>query len=106
MTYAMGDRSHFIKQVFDFDNGDDIDLFCCVVAKHNIRTQHKYVPVIDLDKLKELLSNNPINSVFHVIRNHEYEVPLPEDASITHQVIYYGDFTFKIPAICFESFPL
>jgi hypothetical protein len=106
MAYAMGDRSHFIKQVFDFDNGEDIDLFCCVVAKHNIRTQHKYVPVIDLDKFKELLSNNPINSVFHVIRNHEYEVPLPEDASITHQVIYYGDFTFKIPAICFESFPV
>lgn len=106
MTYAMSDRNHFIKQVFDVDNGDDIDLFCCVVAKHNIRTQHKYVPVIDLERLKELLSNTPINSVFHAIRNHEYEVPLPDDASITHQVINYGDFTFKIPAICFESIPL
>lgn len=106
MTYAMSDRKRFIKQVFDVDDGDNIDLFCCVVARHNIRTQHKYIPVIDLKKLKELFSSRPINSVFHTIRNHEYEDPLPEDASITHQVIKYGGFTFKIPAICFESMPL
>lgn len=106
MTYAMSDRKRFIKQVFDIDDGDNIDLFCCVVARHNIRTQHKYIPVIDLKKLKELISSKPINSVFHTIRNHEYEEPLPESASITHQVIKYGDFTFKIPAICFESMPL
>lgn len=106
MAYAMSDRKQFIKQVFDFDDGDNIDLFCCVVARHNIRTQHKYVPVIDMKKLKELFSSKPVNSVFHTIRNHEYEEPLPENASITHQVIKYGDFTFKIPAICFESMPL
>jgi len=105
ITYAMSDRKRFIKQVFDYDDGDNIDLFCCVVARHNIRTQHKYIPVIDLKKLKELFSNKPINSVFHIIRNHEYEEPLPEDSSITHQIIKYGDFTFKIPAICFESMP-
>lgn len=106
MTYAMSDRKRFIKQVFDVDDGDNIDLFCCVVARHNIRTQHKYIPVIDLKKLKELFSSKPISSVFHAIRNHEYEESLPEDASITYQVIKYGDFTFKIPAICFESMPL
>lgn len=106
MTYAMSDRKRFIKQIFDVDDGDNIDLFCCVVARHNIRTQHKYIPVIDLKKLKELFSNKPISSVFHAIRNHEYEESMPEDASITHQVIKYGDFTFKIPAICFESMPL
>ena len=106
MTYAMSDRKRFIKQIFDVDDGDNVDLFCCVVARHNIRTQHKYIPVIDLKKLKELFSSKPISSVFHAIRNHEYEESLPEDASITHQVIKYGDFTFKIPAICFESMPL
>lgn len=106
MAYAMSDRKRFIKQVFDIDDGDNIDLFCCVVARHNIRTQHKYVPVIDLKKFKELFLSQPINSVFHTIRNHEYEEPLPEDASITHQEIKYGDFTFRIPAICFESMPL
>lgn len=106
MTYAMSDRKRFIKQVFDVDDGDSIDLFCCVVARHNIRTQHKYIPVIDLKKLKELFSSKPISSVFHAIRNHEYKESLPEDASITYQVIKYGDFTFKIPAICFESMPL
>lgn len=106
MTYAMGDRKRFIKQVFDIDDGDGVDLFCCVVARHNIRTQHKYIPVIDLKKLKELFLSKPISTVFHTIRNHEYEEPLPEDASITHQVIKYGGFTFKIPAICFESIPL
>jgi len=106
MTYAMSDRKRFIKQVFDVDDGDNIDLFCCVVARHNIRTQHKYIPVIDLKKLKELFSSKPVNSVFHTIRNHEYDEPMPEDALITHQVIKYGDFTFKIPAICFESMPL
>ncbi len=105
MAYAMSDRNRFIKQVFDVDDGDNIDLFCCVVARHNIRTQHKYIPVIGLDKLMELFSSKPISSVFHTIRNHEYEEPLPEDASITHQVIKYGGFTFKIPAICFESIP-
>ena len=106
MTYAMSDRKRFIKQVFDVEDGDNIDLFCCVVARHNIRTQHKYVPVIDLKKLKELFSSKPINSVFHTIRNYEYEEQLPEGASITHQAIKYGGFTFKIPAICFESMPL
>ena len=106
MAYAMSDRKRFIKQVFDVDDGDNIDLFCCVVARHNIRTQHKYIPVIDLERFKELLLSKPINSVFHTIRNHEYEEPLPEDASITHKVVKYGDFTFKIPAICFQSMPL
>lgn len=106
MAYAMSNRKHFIKQVFDVEDGEDIDLFCCVVARHNIRTQNKYVPVIDLKKLKELFLSKPINSVFHTIRNHEYTEPLPEDATITHQIVKYGEYTFKIPAICFESMPL
>ena len=25
----------FIKQVFDADDGEEIDLFCCVVAENN-----------------------------------------------------------------------
>lgn len=68
MAYAMSDRKQFITQVFDIDDGDNIDLFCCVVAMHNIRTQHKYVSVIDLKKFKELFLSQPINSVFHTIR--------------------------------------
>lgn len=103
MTYAMMDKKQFFNQVFGTDNGEDIDIFCCVIARHNIRTQNKYVPVIDLKKFKELLSYNSLNSIFHIIRNHEYEVKLPDEATITHQEIKYGGYIFKIPAICFET---
>ena len=105
MTYALSDRIRFFKQVFGIDDGDIIDLFGCVVAKHNIRAQHKYVPVIDLKRIEELFSSYSLNSVFHLIRNHEYEIKLPEDANITHQVIDYAGFMFKIPAICFGTLP-
>ena len=106
MAYAMSDRKRFIKQVFNYDDGANVDLFCCVVARHNIRTQHPYIPVIDLSKLKKLFMTQPINKVFHTIREHKYEDSLPDDASITYQSVKYGDFTFKIPAICFGTMPL
>ena len=102
MAYAMKDRGKFINQVFGLKNFDSIDLFCCVVAKHNIRTQNNHVPVIDIKKLKELFKSLPTNSIFHTIRNHQYEIELPEFAKITHQNVLYGGFNFKIPAICFE----
>ena len=38
----MSDRARFMKQVFNIDNYSDVDLFCCVVAKHNICTQNKH----------------------------------------------------------------
>lgn len=103
MTYAMQNKERFFRQVFDVDVGEDIDLFCCVVAKHNIRTQHKYVPVIDLKRIMELFASKTLNSVFHIIRNHEYEIKLPDDAQITHNEISYGGYIFKTPAICFGS---
>jgi len=99
MGYALSDRKHFIKQVFNVDDGESIDLFCCVVAKHNIRTQNKNVPVIDLKRIKELLSAYPLNTVFHILRNHEYEIPMPKNVSITHQEIEYAGYKFKIPAL-------
>lgn len=105
MTYAMSDKIHFFKQVFGVDDGDTIDLFCCVVTKHNIRTQHKYVPVIDLKRLEELLSSYSLNSVFHRIRNHEHEIELPQEATLSYKDIKYAGFTFRIPAICIEEFP-
>lgn len=101
MGYAMSDRAHFIKQVFNVDEGEMVDLFGCVVAKHNIRTQHKYVPVIDLKRIEELFVQYSLNTVFHMIRNHEYEIPLPKDATITYQSVQYADFEFRIPALCF-----
>ena len=103
MTYAMMDRKHFIKQLFDYDDGGDVDIYCCVVARHNIRTMHKYVPVIDLERFKELLSSVPLITMFNMIRNHEYEAPMPENVSLVHKTIKYGDYTFKIPAVCFEA---
>lgn len=105
MAYAMSDRIRFFRQVFGVYDGDTIDLFCCVVAKHNIRTQHKYVPVIDLDRLKELLSSYDLNSVFHRIRNHEYEKELPQTATLSYKDVKYAGFTFRIPAICYEEIP-
>lgn len=103
MTYAIKNKNLFIRQVFGVEGGENIDLFCCVIAKHNIRTQHKYVPVIDLKRILELFERKSLNSVFHIIRNHEYEIPLPEDAEITHKEIIYGGYVFRIPAICFGS---
>lgn len=100
MTYAMADKKHFFSQVFGVENGDMIDLFWCVIAKHNIRTQNKNVPVIDLKRIEELLSKHSLNAVFHFIRNHEYEIKMPETVSITHQEIDYAGFKFKIPALC------
>ena len=105
MTYAMQDRSHFIKQVFNIDGVETVDLFGCVVARHNIRTQNKYVPVIDIKRMEELLSKYSLNTVFHMIRNHQYEIPLPQEATITHQVVPYAGFEFRIPAICFGEEP-
>lgn len=103
MTYAMTDKNRFFKQIFGVENGEAIDLFWCVIAKHNIRTQNKYVPVIDLKRIEELLSSYPLNTVFHSIRNHEYEIQMSEAVSITHQEIYYAGFKFKIPALCYGS---
>lgn len=103
MTYAMRNKELFFKQVFGFESEENIDLFCCVVAKHNIRTQNKHVPVIDLKRIMELFESKSLNSVFHMIRNHEYEIELPEDVQITHNEINYGGYTFKTPAICFGS---
>ena len=105
MAYAMNEKKAFMKRVFEIDDCDDVDLFCCVVARHNIRTQNKYVPVIDLKKIIELFRSKSPASVFHIIRNHEYEEILPYDASIIHQTFSYGGFTFDIPAIRFSSMP-
>lgn len=101
MAYAMKDKSEFFKRVFNIENGEEIDLFCCVIAKHNIRTQNKYVPVIDLKRIKELFSNYPVNSVFHKIRNHEYELEMPKSGEITHKIVEYAGYKFMIPAIAF-----
>lgn len=103
MAYAMADKNHFFRQVFGIENGEMVDLFWCVVAKHNIRTQNQHVPVIDLKRIEELLSSHSLNTVFHYIRNHEYEIKMPEDVSITHQEINYAGFKFKIPALCFGN---
>ncbi len=103
MAYAMNDKKGFVKQVFQVDTEDPIDLFGCVVAKNNIRSQNKYVPVIDLKRIKELFSKYSLNSVFHIIRNHEYEIPIPSNASITYQSVSYAGYNFRIPAICFGS---
>ena len=103
MAYAMADKNHFFRQVFGVENGEMVDLFWCVVAKHNIRTQNQHVPVIDLKRIEELFSSHSLNTVFHYIRNHEYEIKMPEDVSITHQEINYAGFKFKIPALCFGN---
>ena len=51
--------------------------------------------------MEELLSKYSLNTVFHMIRNHQYEIPIPKEATITHQVVPYAGFEFRIPAICF-----
>lgn len=103
MTYAMADKPRFFRQVFGIENGHMMDLFWCVVAKHNIRTQNKIVPVIDLKRIEELFSSHDLNTVFHCIRNHEYFIQMPENVSVTYQEINYSGFMFRIPALCFGN---
>lgn len=105
MAYAMADKKHFFRQVFGIENGEMIDIFWCVVAKHNIRTQNRIVPVIDLERIEELFSSDSLNTVFHLIRNRECEIKMPEDVSITYQEVDYAGFKFKIPALCFGNMP-
>jgi len=81
------------------------NLFGDLLLTFSLDEHNKYVPVIDLKKLKELFSSKSPVSVFHIIRNHEYEESFPEDTSITYQTVTYGGFTFNIPAICFGSMP-
>lgn len=101
MSYAMCNKKVFLRKVFNLDE-DDVELFCCVIAKHNIRTKNNHVPVINQKTLIDLFSTNAIFNVFHIIRNREFETHLPTSASITHQTVNYGNYIFKIPAICFE----
>ena len=61
------------------------------------------MPVIDLKRIIELFSKNLLGNVFHIIRNHEYEIDLPQDAEITYQEVKYDKFIFRIPAICFGN---
>lgn len=42
--------------------------------------------------MEELLSKYSLNTVFHMIRNHQYEIPIPKEATITHQVVLYAGF--------------
>lgn len=51
------------------------------------------------------LSHPQHHGAFHIIRNHEYEEILPEDAEIMFQTVSYAGFNFQIPAICFGSMP-
>lgn len=101
MGYALKDKHTFFKRVFDINDGENYDLYCCVIAKHNIRTQHKHVPVIDLPRMLSLLAEMPLETVFHTVRSHQYEPVLPSNATITYKETTYGGFTFNTPAICF-----
>ena len=78
-------------------------MICFGASLHNIRTQSKNVPVIDLKRIEELFSSHSLNTVFHYIRNHEYEIKMPEEVKITHQEIDYAGYRFKIPALCFGN---
>ena len=102
MNYAMSDKQAFIKQVFGVESDMDYDLFCCVIAKHNVRTKNKYVPVIDIQSIEKLFESLPLNTVFHAIRNRDFEIDIPDSATITHKEVNYAGYTFKIPAICYE----
>lgn len=56
--------------------------------------------MIDIGTMKKLLADKPLNSVFNIIRNHEYEIKMPEDAIVTYKSVEYAGYQFKLPAIC------
>ena len=76
-------------------------MFEAIIGVHVMRNGIIFVVVITF--IEELFSSHSLNTVFHYIRNHEYEIKMPEDVSITHQEINYAGFKFKIPALCFGN---
>ena len=105
ITYALQNKKAFVKQVFEIDNVDNADFYCCVIAKHNTSTLNKHVPVINLETLKELLIKKSLIEVFNDIRDHKYDPTMPVNATLTHKTIKYAGYQFNIPAICIGSEP-
>ena len=99
ISYAMKNKEKFFKDIFEVDNGSNIDIFECVVARHNIRTRDKYVPVIDLNTIEDLFRHYTVEATFHKIRNKDYLIRLPEHSSIGYKEVNYAGYIFKIPAI-------
>lgn len=106
ISYALQNKKEFVKNVFEVDNAEDVDFYCCVIVKHNTSTINKHVPVVNIETLKELLARNSLIDVFDNIRDHKYEPAMPENAVITHKTVKYAGYQFNIPAICLGSEPV
>ncbi|SHI57288.1 hypothetical protein [Pseudobutyrivibrio xylanivorans] len=100
IEYATKDKLDFIKKVFGESTEQDVDIIACVVAKNNIRTQNDNIPVIDELTLINLLSKKSLGEVCSIIKNHKYELDMPDNCLKTHKKVRYAGFTFEIPALC------
>lgn len=75
-------------------------MFGYAIIKHNIRTQYKYVPVIDFTLIIKLLTKYWLNIVFD--SNHENEFQLSKNGTLTYQHIKNVLFKFRMPVVIFS----
>lgn len=63
-----------------------------------------YVIIRPSRNLEALDGKSIMALLMGVVRAERFcEEGLSDDTSITHQTVEYGGFTFRIPAICFDS---
>lgn len=101
MNYAMKDRIGFVKKIFGIDILDEPELFYCVVAKHNISSTNRNVPVISLNRMEELLQRYSYDTVLHIIRLFDYYRPLPDNVQVAKEHVNYAGYSFYISALAF-----
>lgn len=99
MGYAMINRKTFMEKTFHISNTDQIDLFCCVISKHNVRSSNIHVPVISQKRFLSLVKSLPLNSVFSSIRAQNYAPDLPDGVEYTEKQVSYAGYDFFIPAL-------
>ena len=103
MGYAMQNPISFVERLFHTDISERPDLFCCVIAKHDIRSLNNHVPVISLKCISNMLKSIPLPEVFFRIRNKEYYKPLPKHSKMGHRIIHYAGYEIWVPALEIEN---
>ncbi len=100
MGFAMCHSAEFMKKAFNVDISDNIEFFCCVITKTNVRNNSKTVPVISQRKFMEILKKKAsYRDMFETIRREEYKTPLAKGVEQKDYEVQYAGFRFHIPAL-------
>ena len=103
MSYAMKNPIMFTKRVFNIDIKEIPDISWCVIARNDVWTSNRNVPVISLETIKYMLKTMSLNTAFHKIRNREFYKPLPPNAVISHKMVHYAGYEIRVPALVIEK---